>query len=346
MIFKFKRLGNALNENMDFKKGITELLPPKQHEFFFFVSTEYQILQAHLLRYEFNRFNTSTKGYHLLILDNGRITDELIVNGLWSTVSFLPVIPDKSYIYKVNGYAYKKCIHKYRTALSKIGTDSSKERRVYFFANDEKIENAILQKLIFPRMTINLEDGSGNYNTGEISKSKYLLYAFKYVLLNDIFKLNLSFVPHFGYGHYDFVVRSNPQLVSDNNVIDLRVLFKKYAIEYANVIKKNYNFGYIRPEILYISDDFDYKEMLKLEKIGKVTLIKPHPTQIVYFEKYRKLFNKSSRLIFFDSKISAELLPLLFPSIDTVIIKQYSTLLFTLHAFYPNLNIQSALTYK
>jgi len=69
-------------------KNISELFSARQYEFFFFIATEYQLLQAHLFRYDFNIFDSAKNDYHLLILNNKRINNSLIIMAQFVGVLF------------------------------------------------------------------------------------------------------------------------------------------------------------------------------------------------------------------------------------------------------------------
>jgi len=322
-------------------KHIYEILPSGDHELLFFVSTEYQLFQAHLVLYDIKSSAREINNTYLIILNNGRITNDLIVPYLWNKIVFLPAINNRISIQKLLAREYKKWMAKCLSVMNNIKELKYKDSIVYFYANDEKIENAILLLLLRPFFRISLEDGSANYIKEKLNATNLFKYYIKLIICKLFISTELYLRPtiYAARGQHNYIIRSNPDLVAEKNCFDMRVLFYNYAVKYVSSIMNinGINKNDFRPQVLYICYDIKEREIKCLSKLKERVLVKPHPEKILFIKNND--YCKRENILVINRLMPAEIIPLIYPSIKKVLLASRSSVEYTFRAFYPHIEV-------
>ncbi len=304
---------------------------------FFFVATEYQALQAHLIRYEALR-NKREKKVILAILDDGRISPDCVDTKVWDQIFYFPRARDGSFIKKIIGKEYLSISRRYKNILKKVDCSQSV---CLFYGNDEKIETGILIHHLKPKSELGLEDGYGNYHRTPPGIYHHLKYYLRKIVSRVYVSKDIEFSVWLGDKKFEYSCRSRPDLITDGFAFDIAEMMSSFGAYYAEQIRKNYDIeNALDFSALCIARDFDSEKLKKLNGISEC-LVKPHPVTKLQFEKEVRSNSEFSGLKLMRPNISAELIPYFYPKIRDVYLLYPTTLAFTMSAFHPEINIHT-----
>ena len=309
----------------------------KIQQCFFFVTTEYQVLQAHLMVYQLSEKRPEIRCV-LGVLDDGRISVRCIDSKIWANVISFSRIRLGHFGAKLIGLEYRRTSREYRLRLESIVNENN---TCLFYANDEKVECAFIRTYLAPELEINLEDGYGNYVPHVPGVYHRLKYWMRRLIFLGVLRTNLDFSMWLGDRKYTHVCRCRPDLVNNETVIDLSWLMKEYGRVYMAAIKKSYMLmkGTL-PEVLCIARDFDAKKLHQLEACQEKVIVKPHPANKYEFVQcFRETFT-SGNMDILDTEIGAELVPFCFPSIKSVVVLYETSVAFTFSAYHKDIVVR------
>lgn len=301
---------------------------------FFMVHTEYHLLQAQiLLKYLFNKKINSI----LLIVDEGRCSDNLIIQKYWDKIIYLPHLLDDGSFKRL----VKKWIINVEKVYSKIiiqNVGQKYDNSIFAFATDENLEYGVIRKIINPSFLINFEDGMGNYYKWKFKRR--ITGQLKNFIYNSIYRLDYKIEIQHGVGRYNMAFRLFPQLsVSISKNIDMKKMF----FNEINLIYKQIrdNLKYILSTsleniyVLYIASEPPIENFLNRFDAHSL-LVKPTKNVLDSWLEYKSRNNDVNVI---EDIIPAELVILSLQNLDKIIFDVYSTVIITSRVLNPKLKI-------
>ena len=301
---------------------------------FFMVSTEYHLLQAQvLLKYLFKKKINSI----LIIVDEGRCSDNLIIQKYWDKIIYLPHLLDDG--------SYKRLVKKWIINVEKVyskiiiqNVGQKYDNSIFAFSNDIALEYGIIRKIINPSFLINFEDGMGNYYKWKFKRR--ITGKLKNFIYNSIYRLDYKIEIQYGVGRYNMTFRLFPQFsVGISKSIDMKKMF----IIMSNLIYKQIrdNLTYISStsleniHVLYIASEPPIENFLNRFDTHNL-LVKPKNNVLNSWLEYKK---RNNELNVIEDIIPAELVILSLQNLDKIIFDVYSTVIFTSRVLNPKLEI-------